>query len=1015
MDTQPLILFRKAVIFIVILTLSISLTFISLGPVSLAVRPSQAAFPGSNGKIAYADASGIKAFNPDGSGEQTLLSGASSPAWSSDGKKIAYVAPHNSGSGIFIADAVGSNPEYITIGADPAWSPDGNKLVFMGGIGGLCIRDLATGVETQLTQFDPNFVDYHGMPAWQPGGNKIVFLRHWYSELPYEHYDIWLVNADGSGLSQLTDVGVAADDPDPGLDFDPSWSPDGFTILFIRSVADVGIYTIGEGGFPLKLLKSTPGSSPFPAWSPDEDKIAYISYNSVSQPPTYEIHVMETDGENDQVIISKTEMIAELDWGVSPDKHEFVVNSDNSLTDEDPSDGDCDTGNDVPGGDPECTLLAAIEESNALPGEDTITFDIPGIGVPLIEAPDGFDITDPVVIDGSTQPGVGKVEIDGGISYGEACGTTNDPDMNGFMITAGPSTLRGLVIHGFCDWGIVLRGGNSVIEGNYIGTDASGTLALGNGGKLEPDYPGGWQGGGIKIESANNLIGGTNHTPGVCDGACNLISGNSLAYGQPGIWDVQPAGIQMVTGCAVNNTIYGNFVGTDIAGRRVPAGGAQQRVGIEIYFAEQNVIGGGTLGARNLISGNEYYGVLIQSMSGYPNPNKNIVRGNLIGTDATGAMGIGGGQSGVRIEDSWENQILDNVISSEGGGSNGVTLIGEMASGNIVQDNLIGTAADGVASIGIYNGVVIMSDANENAITNNNIAYGFRGIWAIASNNNQIFGNILHHLAYGVKLDPETTGLEISNNSIHHNQVGVWVLGEATTRNRISANSIYANSPASIDPPNGSGLGIDLGPEGPTVNDVGDYDTGPNTLLNFPALGFAALLSSGDLRIGGTYDSILGSHPYRIEFFANRTCDPNGYGEGERFLGFADVTTDLTGRVVIDVTQLQTNVSPGQFVTATTIDEHGNTSEFSRCVEAHHGTGLTADAASGSMELQVSNTGGFLAGDLIRINPGGANQEDNQVVGFGSLLLATPLQLDHLTGEPVVVLSTRLYLPMVRR
>ena len=98
---------------------------------------------------------------------------------------------------------------------------------------------------------------------------------------------------------------------------------------------------------------------------------------------------------------------------------------------------------------------------------------------------------------------------------------------------------------------------------------------------------------------------------------------------------------------------------------------------------------------------------------------------------------------------------------------------------------------------------------------------------------------------------------------------------------------------------------------------------------------------------------------------------------------------------------------------AAAIDEVGNASEFSRCVEAQPGTGLSADAGAGSAAIQVSSIQGILVGDLIRINPGGENQEDNLVEGFGSLLLATPLQFDHVIGEPVIVISERIYLQLI--
>lgn len=309
-----------------------------------------------------------------------------------------------------------------------------------------------------------------------------------------------------------------------------------------------------------------------------------------------------------------------------------------------------------------------------------------------------------------------------------------------------------------------------------------------------------------------------------------------------------------------------------------------------------------------------------------------------------------------------------------------------------------------------YFGIIFQADTHENTITGNTITYGQRGINVFSSKGDDISENNIHHNRYGIDIRDGATGMEISKNTIHHNQIGVWLAGDDTARNTISANLIYDNTPGSMGTTPDSGLGIDLDPQGVTVNDYGDTDSGPNTLLNFPVLGYVSIPGGGNLRVGGTYDGALGSHTYRLEFFASKSCDPSGYGEGEVYLGYANITTGLTGRVVLDLTLPMGTSSAGQFLTVTATDVNGNTSEFSRCAEIFNGTSMTANASPGTTEIQVGSTSGFEVGGYIRINPGGENQEDNQVAGFGSFLLAAPLKYEHSSGEKVVVLSNHLYL-----
>ena len=168
----------------------------------------------------------------------------------------------------------------------------------------------------------------------------------------------------------------------------------------------------------------------------------------------------------------------------------FTVNTADEGADAQPGDGVCAAASGL------CTLRAAIQEANASPGLDTIGFTI-GSGPQRISVTSALPvIIDPVVIDGTTQPGYVRppiVEVHG-------AGTR----ATGLVIVSGGSTVRRLVINGFAGNGLRLSGGGgNVVEGNYIGTDIAGMSAVPN------------LGSGVLIEnSPDNII------------QLNLISGN---------------------------------------------------------------------------------------------------------------------------------------------------------------------------------------------------------------------------------------------------------------------------------------------------------------------------------------------------------------------------------------------------------------------------------------------------------------------------------------------------------
>src|SRR5205085_4443276 len=139
-------------------------------------------------------------------------------------------------------------------------------------------------------------------------------------------------------------------------------------------------------------------------------------------------------------------------------------------------------------------------------------------------------------------------------------------------------------------------------------------------------------------------------------------------------------------------------------------------------------------------------------------------------------------------------------------------------------------------------------------------------------------------------------------------------------------------------------------------NDAGDADTGPdaNNFQNFPVITGVFVLPTDNI-VKGTINSTPDTH-LTIEFFANSSCDPSGYGEGQTYIGTTTVMTDASGDATF--TFHPTTLSSGQVVTATATDDNGNTSEFSQC---SGGAGATGDIVftSPNSNVQENVSGGM--------------------------------------------------------
>lgn len=140
---------------------------------------------------------------------------------------------------------------------------------------------------------------------------------------------------------------------------------------------------------------------------------------------------------------------------------------------------------------------------------------------------------------------------------------------------------------------------------------------------------------------------------------------------------------------------------------------------------------------------------------------------------------------------------------------------------------------------------------------------------------------------------------------------GVSVVGTDATGNRVLVNSTFSNG----------GLGIDLADDGPTANDSGDTDAGPNNLQNKPVLASAKKSATGTTTIKGTLASTPNA-TFRVQLFSN----PSGTDEGKTLLGTRSVTTDGSGKASFSLSTTK-KITLGQNITAT--GPGGNTSEFS--------------------------------------------------------------------------------------
>lgn len=529
--------------------------------------------------------------------------------------------------------------------------------------------------------------------------------------------------------------------------------------------------------------------------------------------------------------------------------------------------------------------------------------------------------------------------------YGVAAGLGGPTDMANNTVITG-SLLSGNGFNGVR----IFAGSGLQITNSTIGTNQDGTAALPNGsGSLDS--------GGVHVgESTDaiirgNLIAGNNGNGILGGGSGHMITGNTIGANRAGA-DALPndgRGIEILgDGVVVGSSESGNLIGghpleairilgdnTRVENNAVGLNGAENSAlpnGGDLSGSGSAVMlssGSNFVVLNNRISGNAVSGLGILDGSGHR------VEGNTIGLNGAGDAAIANDGDGVRMGGDG-SVIRDNVVS--GNSQDGIVVLAG-ANGATITGNTIGVNAGGTAAIGngrdglnvLANDATIGGTAGGDA----NVIGGNTRAGIILGGNgggHEILGNVIGAGAGATTpigngdagiLISQSDGNTIRGNVITANgAAGIVSEPFGNTGNAILGNRIFANS----------GLGIDLDDDGVTANDADDSDAGSNDLQNFPVIDSA--VSDGiTTTITGTLTSTV-STEFRVEVFANDECDDSDHGEGQRFLGFVEVTSDASGAGDFAIPVPASEAPPEVFITATATDPDGNTSEFSQCVEA---------------------------------------------------------------------------------
>jgi Tol biopolymer transport system component len=203
--------------------------------------------------------------------------------------------------------------------ASPVWSPDGTRVAFVRGDGSTVQQDIwavnadGTGL-ANLTQ-GTTANDY--LPVWSPDGTRIAFISQ---RGDGSQNDLWVMNADGSN-PRMVDVKSVS----------PSWSADGSKLAY-SSYKNVRfqVYVANADGTNSNNVSNSSFPDTDPVWSPDGSKIAFMGTRSTAAP---QIYIMNADGSNQQTLAASLQVTAKPVWSKDSQRLAFNGSADTSQMD----------------------------------------------------------------------------------------------------------------------------------------------------------------------------------------------------------------------------------------------------------------------------------------------------------------------------------------------------------------------------------------------------------------------------------------------------------------------------------------------------------------------------------------------------------------------------------------------------------------------------------------------------------------------------------------------------------